>query len=108
RLKDDPVARDVLDALGGHADERQQEVVPIVAVVERRDLRGVRRRRLPEAHRPLSLTSSTILPVCASLSMYRCASGSCSNGKVRSSTGLRAPAATAPKRCAANRSLHCS
>src|SRR5262249_13884363 len=105
RLEDDPVAGDVLDALGSHADERQQKVVPIVAVVERPDLRGGRRRGLPEAHRPLSLTSSTILPVCASLSMYRCASVSRSNGKVRSSTGLRAPAATAPSRCAENRSL---
>src|SRR5262249_55715185 len=108
RLEDDPVAGDVLDALGGHADERQHEVVSIVAVVERPELRGGRWRGLPEAHRALSLTSSTILPVCASLSMYRCASVSRSNGKVRSSTGLRAPAATAPSRCDANRSLHWS
>src|SRR5262245_66487980 len=63
RLEDDPVAGDVLDALGGHADERQQEVVPIVAVVERPELRGGRRRGLPETHRPLSLTSSTILQI---------------------------------------------
>src|SRR5262249_746538 len=51
-------------------------------------------------------TSRTILPVCASLSMYLCASVSRSNGNVRSSTGLSAPLATASSRCAAKRSLH--
>src|SRR5262249_8785579 len=40
RLEDDPVAGDVLDALGRHADERQQEVVAVVPVVEVSDLGG--------------------------------------------------------------------
>src|SRR2546422_3504491 len=109
RLEDDPVAGDVLDALGGHADERQQEVVAVVAVVERAELRGRRGRRgRASAHRPPASTVSTILPVCASLSMYLCASRSPSNGNVRSSTGLSAPEATAPSRWAANRSLQAS
>src|SRR5207249_1000433 len=40
RLEDDPVAGDVLDALGRHADERQQEVVAVVPVVKGAELRS--------------------------------------------------------------------
>src|SRR5262252_6294720 len=40
RFEDDPVAGDVLDALGRHPDERQQEVVAIVPVVEGSELGG--------------------------------------------------------------------
>jgi hypothetical protein len=45
RLEDDPVADDVLDALGRHADERYDEVAPVVAVVERAELRHGPSRR---------------------------------------------------------------
>ena len=70
RLEDDPVAGHVLDALGRHAEERQQKVAAVVPVIQRAELRGRRRRGgLARAHRRPASTSSTILPVCASLSM---------------------------------------
>jgi hypothetical protein len=60
------------------------------------------------AHRAPSPIVMTILPICASLCMYACASPIRAHGNVRSSTGLRAPVAKAPSRCAANRSLQTS
>src|ERR1041384_7725022 len=66
-LVDDPVAHHVLDALGGHAHERDQEVATVVAVVQRPELGGARGRGQEPAH----ATMSTILPVWASLSWRR-------------------------------------
>ena len=40
RLEDDPVAAHVLDALGRQADERQEKVAAVVAMVQRSELRG--------------------------------------------------------------------
>jgi hypothetical protein len=64
----------VLDALGRHADERDQEVATVVAVLQRPELggRGGRCQAIGADQR--SLTVSTILPVWASLSMYLWAS----------------------------------
>src|SRR4029077_1469239 len=108
-LEDDPVADHVLDALGRHADEREEEILAVVAVLERPELggRGGRREETTDPDQR-SLTVSTILPVWASLSMYLWASWSASKANARSSTGLSAPLATASPRWATNRSLHWS
>src|SRR6267142_6181600 len=51
RLEDDPVADDVLDVVGGGAQEHQSEVAAVVPMVERPELRGPRGGERRSTHR---------------------------------------------------------